>query len=59
MHSTPRAKNIWADRRVNGDVADAISALVVSAIILLIACYVAYETVVLVRTEVLHTEVAR
>jgi len=46
---------IWADRRVNGDVADAISALVVSTIIMLIACYVAYETVVLVRTEVLHT----
>lgn len=40
---------IWADHRVNGEMADAISALVVSAIILLIAAFILWETSGLIR----------
>ena len=44
---------IWADQSINGEMADAYSALIVSATILAIAAFILYETVTLVRQGVL------
>ena len=44
---------IWLDKDINGEMADAVSALLVCAIILAVACAITWETVMLVRQSVL------
>ena len=49
---------IWADKEINGDMADAVAALLVSAVILFVAALIVCETIHLVKHEVLAKETA-
>ena len=43
---------VWADPKVDSERADSIAAILVCTIILAIAMYIAYETIVLIREEI-------
>ena len=43
---------VWADPKVDSERADSIAAILVCIIILAIAMYIAYETIVLIREEI-------
>ena len=43
---------VWADPKVDSERADSIAAILVCTIILAIAMYIAYETIILIREEI-------
>jgi len=50
---------IWIDADISGERADAVSALLVCIIILLVVCFMLYEALVVVRDELLRPPVVR